>query len=281
MPKKYPSCIIPKIGYRYRFPMRKLLVDYPDLAVVRRSDSSNPFVYSSNGDHRRLRGDALGQSLIELSVNLLGGLYKMKHLPFAPILELVKEDWNGLFQTKLPVPDTSYSVKPEWGIIAFRVCEANVFSFPYTKSIKMEDYEKVRNQAEKAKIRENLRIDTEIVGALGQAANNMTNVYGWLHVNHHPNDLNYWHMQVDVYKPGCDDYIRQSEKSQKENRRLNQQLRVHIGDIAICELGYKYHIGKKYYQRSVCCFTSYVDILKNWFCRRCLKFSHSLAVSES
>lgn len=276
MVKEYPSCIVPKPRYRYRLPMRKLLCDYPDLAVVRRSDYKDPFVYSGTGKRKMLRGDALGRSLIEMSVNLLGGLYKMSFLPINPNLDLVKSDWRGTSYPRLPIPDTSYSVKEQWGIVAFRVSEANTFTFPYTKSIQKNDYSKIKDQAKRAKIRENLRIEDEIVGELGQAGDNMTNVYGWLHVNHHPNDLNYWHMQIDVYKPGSDEYIKDDGK--KENRRINQQLRAHIAHIAICELGYSYYIGRRYYKHGVCSFFSCIDNIRDWICRKAIKFPYSPVV---
>jgi len=259
--------------------MHKLLRDYPDLAVVRRSEYRNPFVFSSTGKRKRLRDDALGDNLIEMSVNLMGGLYKMSHLPFNPALELVENDWNGKFIPETPVPESSYSIKEEWGIVAFRVLEANSFTFPYTKSIKKNDYSDIKNHAERAKQRENLRIEEEIVGALGGAGDDMTKVYGWLHVNHHPNDLNYWHMQIDVYKPGSNEYIKDGKKG--ENRRIKQQLRVHISDIAICELGYSYYIGRKYYQYGICGLYSIFDNIRNWLCRRCIKFSYSPVFKEA
>lgn len=279
MPKKYPSCIVPRPRFRYRLPMRKLLCDYPDLAVVRRSEERNPFVFSSSGKRKRLRDDALGSSLIEMSVNLMGGLYKMNHLPFNPVLELVENDWNGKYIPEIPVPEESYSIKEEWGVVAFRVIEANAFTFPYTKSIKKIDYSIIKDQAERAKMREGLKIDEEIVGALGGADNDMTKVYGWLHVNHHPNDLNYWHMQIDVYKPGCDEYIKGGGKG--ENRRINHQLRVYISNIAICELGYSYYIGRKYYQYGICGIYSIFDNFRNWFCRKCIKFPYSPVLKEA
>ena len=82
MPKTYPSCLLPGQNYRYRLPMRKLVEDYPDLAVVRRCKHPQPFVYSASGQHEQLRSDVFGdEDLRELSCNLLGGLFKMKHLP--------------------------------------------------------------------------------------------------------------------------------------------------------------------------------------------------------
>lgn len=270
MLKPYPRCIVPNTRYRYRLPMRKLLADYPDLAVVRRSKMRDPFVFSASGKVRTLRNDAI-DDLLEISVNLLGGPFKMRHLPFAPSLELVKDEWDGEAMPCLQLSENDYDVKPEWGIIGFRVAVVNTFAFPYCKDINKKDYLGIVKASRQIKKRERLNVPEAIVGALGQADNNMTNVHAWLHVNHHPTLLNYWHMQIDVYPAGREDYLHHGNKS-NEARRIRHRFRDFLSRIAICEFGYSYHIGARYYMRGTSCWRNVIDNVWNGLSRSCIKF---------
>ena len=279
MPKEYPSCIVPRHQYRYRLPMRKLLADYPDVAVVRRCKQEQPFVMSTSGNYRELRTDALEDNLLEMSVNLLGGLFKMRHLPFAPSLEIAKIEWDGKQIPVLPVPVDNYSEKSEAGIIGFRVSQVNAFTFPYTKAVEKKDYSRLQKEAEKIKKRERLDVDGELVEAFGQSDKGLTTVRAWLHVNHHPTLLNYWHMQIDVYPAGSEKYLNYDNKS-GEARRVRHRLREQLSRLAICELGNSYHIGTCYYKRNTGCVKACVDEIWNWTCRHCFKFTYS-TVPES
>ena len=229
MPKPYPQSIVPQCNYRYRLPMRKLLADLPELAVVRRSSMKDPFAYSSSGNVKELRTDAI-EDLQEMSVNLLGGSFKMKHLPFAPSLDLVKDEWDGHSEPSFPLSEGDYKVEEEWGIIGFRVSVVNSFAFPYTKAVDKKDYANVVKVSERIRKREKLDIDGEIVGMFGQADNQMTTVHAWLHVN-----------------------------QSGEARRIRHRFREFLSRIAICEFGYSYHIGSKYYQHGAGCMTNLFD----------------------
>ena len=281
MPKTYPSCLLPGQNYRYRLPMRKLVEDYPDLAVVRRCKHPQPFVYSASGQHEQLRSDVFGdEDLRELSCNLLGGLFKMKHLPFAPSIELVQEDWDGKLFPTLPVSSDSYSIKEETGIIGFRVEEINRYSFPYQMALQKKDYDQKRKDSERIRKREQLDIiKGTVIGVYGQAENGDTLVYAWFHVNHHPNIFNYWHMQIDVYPAGVDKYLKSGQKS-GEARRVKHRLREALSRKAICKLGNSYHIGEKYYKRGTHCFFNTIDVVWNGICRNCFTFPSSPVVNQ-
>ena len=164
--------------------------------------------------------------------------------------------------------------KKEKGIIAFRVSQVNTFTFPYTKAIEKKDYTLLQKEAEKIKKREMLDVDGELVEAFGQSDNGLTTVRAWLHVNHHPSLLNYWHMQIDVYPAGSEVYFNYGNKS-GEARRVRHRFREQLSRIAICELGNSYHIGARYYRRNTGCIKLGLDEICNWTCRHCLKFSYS------
>ena len=279
MRNKYPSRILPFSNYRYRLPVQKLLCDYPDLAVVRRCKQPQPFVYSANEKTKMLSDDALGDNLLEMSVNLLGGRFKKKHLLFVPELKLVEKEWDGCTIQILPLTSENYKVLPECGSVAFRVAEVNTFVFPYPKLIEKKDYEQLKKDAKKIQEREKLDVEKAIVGAFRQGGNSVTTVYARLHVNHHPNLLNYWHMQMDVYAVGQNVYEKYDDSS-KEAKRIRHRLREFLTRKAICKLGKCYHIGKRYYMHDAGRFAYFYDGCLNWFMKTCCKFQYVSVYSE-
>ena len=265
MLKRYPIKVAPERGYRHRLPMISLLEKYPQLAVARRSKDKDIYVYSSNGKHKTFRTGLFQDNLIEMSVNLLGGRFKIKHLPFVPKIELVNKDWDGKSVHDKYLSKNEYSLESECGVIFFRVAQVNAFSFPYLKKIEqVDDYNALKTKAIQIHNREKINVDGMIVGAFG-GKKAMTDVHARLHVNHHPNALNYWHMQIDVYPAGSEQYLHYNDTS-KEARRIRQQMRMYIEKIAICKLRSRYRILKEYYAKgqprlAYCCdkFVGFFD----------------------
>lgn len=271
MAKPYPQCIAPRKGYRYRLPMCSLLREHPELAVVRRCDDPDPFVYSGTGNIKKLKDDVFArENLLEMSVNLLGGSFKLRHLAFSGIHDITKDEWNGTDEFDFSRTDEYYSEKTDsYGAIFFGVSQTNVFTYPYPKSVDKKDYAALK--ADGAKAQQIEGIDKELVGALGAYGNNMTEMQAWLHVNHHPNILNYWHMQIDVYGVGHEGYFKYTDKS-AEAKHVRQRLREYITHIAIHEAGTAYHIGRKYYRRGTSCIADAGDKLANELSHRFCKF---------
>ena len=270
MTKSYPCSISPKVGNRYRLPMRLLLRDYPELTVARRCEDPNPFAYSGTGKIKKLKDAVFGdENLLEMSVNLLGGSFKLCHMPFNPSRQYVESDWCGKDVFDFSQSEDYYSIEDSFGVIYFGVSQVNIFTFPYPKAVDKKDYQPLKSVGEETKQKEG--IDKELVGVFGGLNNGMTEMQAWLRVNHHPNILNYWHMQIDVYGVGHKGFFKHGEKS-AEAKRVRQRLREYITHIAICEAGTAYHIGRKYYCRNTGCVTDAYDTVANSFCHHFLKF---------
>ena len=271
MAKPYPRSVVPRRGYRYRLPMRLLLRNYPELTVVRRCDDPNPFAYSGTGNIKKLKDDVFkNEKLLEMSVNLLGGSFKLRHLAFSGVYDITKDEWDGTEEFDFSRTDEYYSEKTEsFGAIFFGVAQANVFTFPYPKAVDKNNYAALKVAGQNIQKKEG--IELELVGALGGYGNNMTQMLAWLHVNHHPNILNYWHMQIDVYGVGHEGYFKYTEKS-AEAKHVRQKLREHITHIAIYEAGTAYHIGRKYFQRGTCCLADVGDKIANKLNHHFFKF---------
>lgn len=270
MSKLYPSCISPRIGNRYRLPMRLLLRDYPELTVARRCEDPDPFAYSGTGKIKKLKDTVFGdENLLEMSVNLLGGNFKLCHMPFNPSRQYVESDWCGKEEFDFSMSEDFYRFEETYGVVYFGVSQVNIFTFPYPKAVDKKDYPSLKDVGEKTKKKEG--IDKELVGAFGDLDKGMTEMQAWLRVNHHPNILNYWHMQIDVYGVGHEGYFRHEEKS-AEARHVRQRMREYITHIAICEAGTAYHIGRKYYCRNTGCVADAYDTVANSFCHYFLRF---------
>ena len=271
MAKPYPRCVAPHRGYRYRLPMRLLLRDFPELTVVRRCDDPTPFAYSGTGNIKKLKDDVFkDENLLEMSVNLLGGSFKLCHLAFSGSLDVTKDEWNGTEEFDFSRTDKYYSEKTDsFGAIFFGVAQANVFTFPYPKGVDKKDYVVLKETGKQTQQKES--IEQELVGALGGYGNNMTQMTAWLRVNHHPNVLNYWHMQFDVYGVGHDGCFKYTDGS-KEAKHVRQKLREHITHIAIYKAGTAYHISHKYFQRGTCRIVEIGDKLTNKLNHCFLKF---------
>ncbi len=267
MYKLYPSQIAPKHGFRFRLPMLKLLKDYSDLVVVRRCKSKDLFIISSKGGYKQLKEEILENNLLEMSVNLLGGPFQKCHVPFIPKGDLVRNEWDGKDICNFPLSDENYSLNEECGMICFSVNKINKCTFPYLKTVTKADYKGLKEKSEEIKKRESLNIIGDIIGVLGAGNNKKTQVFAYLHVNHHPNILNYWHMQIDSYEAGARKYVRYEDKS-GEARQVRHELRSYISHLRFAKLNCHYYIGRKYYSHNVNPLFSIYDRMINWFyCR--------------
>lgn len=270
MTKPYPRSISPRAANRHRLPMCKLLRDYPELIVVRRCDDPAPFALSGTGKIKKLKDEIFAnENLLEMSVNLLGGKFKLHHLAFSPFRQFVEDEWCGRKVFDYSSLEDYYTVNNTYGVIFFGVSQVNTFTFPYSKAVDKKNFPILKDAGEKAKKKE--RIDKELVGELGSAGNNMTKMQAWLHVNHHPTILNYWHMQIDIYGVGHNGYFKYGENS-ADARRVRQQMREYISHIAIQEAGTAYHIGRKYYRHNTGCIVGVYDTVVNYFCHHFHKF---------
>lgn len=238
--------------------MQYLLTVYPQLAVVRCCEEKDLYAISSDGRKRVLKENALGPNLISMSVNLLGGAFKRKHLCFRPQRHLVKTDWDGKSIPNAPIESNSYSVLNATIPVYFRISEINKFAFPYCSHITASNYHQYKLNANKIKTRYNLDIEDEIIGSFGYENNNMTLAYARAYINHHPNILNYWHMQMDVYTT-VDNKLIDYEDNSGEAKRIRRSLREHISRIAIERLDKRYNINQIFYTKDKpfwrkCCF---------------------------
>ena len=268
MTNTYPHSIVPRKGFLKRICVERLLESYPFWVVARRCDDPSPFAISSDGSKRILKDDVLGNNLLQMSVNLLGGSFKYSHFSYLPKLEVVKDAWDGELLPKLPLEPSYYNVLENFSIVYFYVGKVNGFVYPYTKDIKnIDEYTNIKSEAEVIKERENLKIEEEIVGAFKGLENQQTQVHAHLKVNHAPNLYNYWHMHIDTYAVNGDNPIEYSDKI-SEVKRIRRKLREYISRIAIENIDYSYHINRRHYIRNVSIITLFYDCVLDLFYKK-------------
>lgn len=267
MPKQYPKEITPHIGYLHRMEISDLLFRYPTL-IVSRKGKPNSSVESATGEHTGLDAHFIDdrENVIGLSCNLLGGAYKPnKHDYIDPVLDFVKEDWDGITFEQFPIPAEKYKVRQgPIKRIFFRVSDIHCHTFPYLKHIDKDKYQSTKEKAELIfKKDQRYFIQNAIISELGN--NNMANVLGRICVNHHPTILNYWHVQFDCYASDSESPM-DSSCTSKEDRRIRHAMRVFLNHNAILKMDSRhYHISRKFFYESVPTLTCLIDNIRDTF----------------
>lgn len=263
MHDRYPS-IFPKVGFRRYILLNCLFKKYPYAVVVRRSEVENPFTISADGRRGPLKPDALGQNVTELSVNLLGGYFRLKHLPFSPKLEYVNSNWNGVDIINEPVESSMYDIKDKYPPIFFRIADVNNTTFPYAKEIKEKvDYTVLKKAGERyTKTKEEL-VGEEIIGAFQALENKKTQVHGRMMINHRPNLLNYWHMHIDAYTAIGENVLIKHGDNFGEAKQVRRNMKARLLKKAIMKLkpGLCYRIDKKYFLKKSTIVQTIIDFI--------------------
>ena len=210
-----------------------ILQAYPDAIVVRRCNLDH-YEYSFSKDgNKYLSEKVLGLNVLELSVNLLGGEFKLCHLPFRPNLNFVSSDWNGTDLPQTPIDPSSYTIEEGFPSVFFYIKDLHNYAFPYEKSItSKEEYKQIKAQFEKEQESlKNTNIEKIFIGEYQGCSNKKTNVCGRLLVNHHPTILNYWHMQIDAYTAIGEDKLIPYDASNGEARAIRRNLRLELSGL--------------------------------------------------
>lgn len=173
---KYPNTIIPQTYYKERIDISSVLkLKRP--CIVR--SSSKPFEETFNVETETLREDViLPKDVIELSMNLMGGRLKIRHLNYR-VKKAAMNIWSkpekptirkyqGLYEkTKIAIP------------IYFYLKDIHDKPFPYYRT----------NDTEAKKLIQFLNITPRVV-------NDNVEFEGKCFVKHTPNKLNYWHVEI-------------------------------------------------------------------------------------
>lgn len=260
MASNYPTSIIPKKGYHPRIDISKLLEIYPHLAVVRRCDILEPFAFSSTGNKRRLKDDVFAdENLLQMSVNLIGGKFRIKHLQYKPVLGELTKLWDGVSLLSTPINKESYKVASQYTPIYFRVKEINEFAFPYKKHFDNNAALNSWKQKISKRNKEHLEICKIITEEISTKSTELE-VQATLKTNHYPTLANYWHSHIDTYACDSDSPLDYGSKK-SEAKRIKRNLREWIVRIAIEKLDGRYRIRQQHFRSDDCFLRRLIDFI--------------------
>jgi hypothetical protein len=180
---KYPSKILPKRSFKNYLDF-DVLFDTQSTYLIRRSDRSKEVTFDQLGDTQYiLREDVLNiHDIPNLSVNLLGGKFKVQHTKFRVFNKsLGSKRWNGSSKIYLSEHIDSYTIEKEYSPIFIDSTNIHDLSIPYQKPFDKHTERLLREL--------NIEIKPE---------NNKYNFTGKIRFVPDPINLNYWHFELKV-----------------------------------------------------------------------------------
>ena len=174
----YPKIILPRKSYVSQINFDSFTTNY-DLIVIRRTDKDTKIAFDELG---KLRVDALIPSLKEapeLSMNLFGGLFEIKHLKYIPKKDGLLE-WKNQLNINLKDYLDSFEIEEKVFPIFFLLNEIHNQHFPYDRSSQDPQIVKLKKTMKKSR-------NANFIISKGQTI-----------VVHKPINLNYWHVEFHL-----------------------------------------------------------------------------------
>lgn len=146
--------------------------------VVRRSQKTGTDIFNKFG---KLREDALSETdMINMSMNLLGGAFKLEYIEFNPTKEATR-NWNGKEPVFYSKYHTLIQTLPHTTPIFLNVSDVHNKNIPYQRN-KDKD-------ANKLMVKLNIKpLETD----------GKYELYAKSIINHEPTQLNYWHVEFQI-----------------------------------------------------------------------------------
>ena len=232
----YPIEIIPQPGYIVPFPLEKLREKEHDYLVCYRITGSvddNLEEGSFNGG--RVLKKSCFSHLAHMSMNLYGGLFKPEHVCFAQ-KKTASDIWDGKSPIKLKDYEGLFPVIDGATPIFYRASKLSVKGLTINMTFDNKDMYNSLLALYPAKTfppyQKGIRVDA------------VTDVK----IVHMPTNLNYWHLQLEVYPKGSEDELK-NEKSWR--LRIFEHIRDNrlISKFLISP-DMDYQIEEKLYKRS-------------------------------
>lgn len=180
---KYPSRILPKTCFKNYIEFDSLF-EGQTVYLLRRSDSPLDLTFNHLDDTYTLKDDILNLSDIpNLSVNLIGGRFKIKHAKFK--LDIKSEAcklWDGKSSIFLSDHLNNYSISDTFCHIFFDSTNIHDLDVPYSKP-----YDKKLENLLKS-------LEKDI-----KPENNKFHFIGKIKFIPMPTNLNYWHVELKIF----------------------------------------------------------------------------------
>lgn len=268
----YPSEILPKMSYKRRLCIDRLLEKYPELLIVRMVEGVvDNYLLDFESGKMILSEKVFKNNMANLSMNLAGGLFNTNsqgHLRFLPTKKEAIKAWNGLKTPhKLYSNRDCYITYKQCFGLCFRVADIHNRTFPFYKHFESADE---RNAyAEKAIMATSIKekeYEADYVGAFESKKKSVL-VRPRIKVHHSPSKVNYWHMTLDTFRPTDINYVRPEEKQDSSDKRMFKALKQDLVQCCSVDVEASYHIKEREYYKWFCYYLLFIS--KKLKFRRC------------
>ena len=231
--ESYPTEIMPRVSYKRRLSVGKLLRMYCGLMVVRQVKGvPDDYMLITEDGAKQLRETVFESSMANLSFNLAGGLFdtnKDAHLRFLPLRDDAIRLWKGeKVEPGIMSLEDSYSFTSPCFGLCFLVRKVHDRTFPFYKVFNtQEDRDEYAKKAILATTEREREYDAHVVGAFKDKKSKVS-INPRLKVHHAPNNANYWHMTLDTYRPVDKDPVAPGERIDNSDRKMFKALKQDV-----------------------------------------------------
>lgn len=249
----YPIEILPQLAYRKNLDVGKLLAKYQNLLVVRMvTGTVQDYIVETEAGEQRLSEKVFANSMVNLSLNLAGGLFDTDshtHLRFLPSGDDATRPWNGeSIPSVLYLTVENYTIYETCFGLCFRVCDIHNRTFPFYKHFNsQEERDEYARNAAGATSDEEQAYDAHFVGVF-KGKKQGVEVKPRIKVHHSPTMLNYWHMTLDTYRPTDVNYILPTDKLKSTDKTMFKSLKQDLMQHYEIDQKPDYSIGSCDYQ---------------------------------
>lgn len=248
----YPTEILPRIVYKKRLCINKLLDKYPDLLVVRMVEGViEDYLMDFESGDVIFSEKVFKNSMANLSMNLAGGLFDTSshgHLKFLPTNKEATKIWKGWkVPQKLYIEPDSYNIfYPCFGL-CFYVVDIHERTFPFYKHFEnVEERNVYAEQTAMSTLPKEKEYEADYVGAFESKKKNVL-VRPRIKVHHSPSKVNYWHVTLDTYRPTDIHYVQPDEKQNSSDIKMFKALKQNLVQCCHVDESPSYQLNKRDY----------------------------------
>lgn len=256
--RKYPNEVVPKPTYKKRLAFKTLRSDYPTMLVLRMVKGRKEDYYDKSSENYELTDRIFQGTIQNLSMNLLGGKFKIEHHSFRPKNDGASDEWNG-GEVNLSKYKGSYIDEIPSFYVCFKVDDIDGATYPFPIQFdNQQDRDSMEVRATAVFAEREVQIDHDVVDKFVSSAEKV-NVQILMQLVHRPNNLNYWHVTLDTTRPDSSDYIMPDDRIGSRDRRQMKAFKQHLMELLIHVDSIQYKFKRKDYLDKVSFWDKILD----------------------
>lgn len=256
--REYPNEVVPKATYKKQLVFKALKSDYPNMLVLRMVRGQKEDYYDDSSDVQELTDRIFQGTIQNLSMNLLGGKFKIEHHSFRPKNDGASDEWNG-GDVNLSKYRNSYIDEIPSFYVCFNVDDIDGTTYPFpVKFNNQEERDAMEEKAKSILVEREVQIDQDVVDKF-VSSENKVNVQVLMQLVHRPNNLNYWHVTLDTTRPDNSEYIMPDEKLNSRDKRQMKAFKQHLMELIIHVNTVPYKFRRKDYVENVSWWDKILD----------------------